>query len=190
MSIQLSKGGNVNLSKEVKGLDKILVGLGWEERKTSGKDFDLDASAFLLDSSGKCKEEKNFVFYNNKVSLCESVKHQGDNLTGKGDGDDEKLIVELSKVPTNKEKITFVVSIHEAKERKQNFGQIEKAFIRIVDLKTNQEITRFDLSEDFSNETSMIFGELYRAGDEWKFKAIAQGFTGGLEQLLPLYGLE
>jgi tellurium resistance protein TerD len=189
MSINLQKGGNANLSKEVKGLSKIRVGLGWDVRKTDGDGFDLDASAFLLGSNGKCKDDKDFVFYNNLKSGCESVKHTGDNRTGAGDGDDESLLVDLSKVPSHIDKIQFLVTIHEAVERKQNFGMVSSCFIRVEDQKSNKEICRFDLSEDASTEAAMIFGELYKKDDEWKFKAIGQGFKGGLSKMLEQVGL-
>jgi tellurium resistance protein TerD len=189
MSINLTKGGNANLSKEVKGLSKISVGLGWDVRKTDGDGFDLDASAFMLNSNGKCRNDKDFVFYNNLKSECGSVTHTGDNRTGAGDGDDESLKIDLSKVPNDVEKIQFVVTIHEADQRRQNFGMVSSSFIRVEDQKSNKEICRFDLTEDASTETSMIFGELYKKDDEWKFKAVGQGFKGGLSKMLEQVGL-
>ncbi|MBF0108931.1 MAG: TerD family protein [Magnetococcales bacterium] len=189
MAVSLSKGGNVSLSKEAPGLSTINVGLGWDARVTDGSAFDLDASAFLLNEVGKVRSDTDFIFYNNKKSSDGSVVHQGDNQTGSGDGDDEAISVNLDKVPAGVQKVAFSVTIHDADVRKQNFGQVANAYIRVVNNADGKEIARYDLSEDFSIETAMIFGELYRHGGEWKFKAIGQGFAGGLGPLAKNYGV-
>ncbi len=189
MSISLTKGGNISLSKTDPTLKNVLVGLGWDARPTDGADFDLDASAFLVKEDGKVRTDGDFIFYNQTKSSCGSVEHTGDNRTGAGEGDDEALIVLLDKVPQDIHKIIFTVTIHEAEARKQNFGQVSKAFVRIVNKDTNQEVTRYDLSEDASIETAMIFGEIYRHGNEWKFKAVGQGYAGGLGALARQYGI-
>ena len=189
MTISLSKGGNVNLSKESPGLNKVSIGLGWDIRSTDGAAYDLDASAFLLKSDGKVRDDKDFIFYGNKVSADNSVVHQGDNRTGEGDGDDESIKVELSKLPAEIEKVVFSVTIHEAEKLKQNFGQVSKAYMRVVNDATGAEIASYDLSEDASTVTAMIFGEIYRAGDEWKFKAVGQGFNQGLGPLATNFGV-
>ena len=189
MAISLQKGGHVNLSKEAPGLSKIVIGLGWDPRNTDGAGFDLDGSAFLLKADGKARSDADFIFYNNLKSADGSVIHAGDNLTGGGDGDDEKITVDLAKVPADIERLAISVTIHEADARKQNFGMVAKAFIRCLNADGNAEIARFDLSEDGSTETAMIFGEIYRAGSEWKFKAIGQGFKGGLGPLARSFGI-
>jgi tellurium resistance protein TerD len=189
MAISLNKGGNVSLSKEAPGLQRILVGLGWDGRATDGAAFDLDACVFLLKSDGKVRNDGDFIFYNNLKSADGSVEHTGDNTTGVGDGDDEVVKVNLATVPVDIEKVTFTVTVHEADIRKQNFGMVSNAFIRIVNDSNNTEIVRFDLSEDYSTETALIFGEIYRHSGEWKFKAIGQGFTGGLGPLVKNYGV-
>ena len=189
MAICLQKGGNVNLSKEAPGLSKILIGLGWDVRATDGADFDLDGSAFLLSASGKVRSDADFVFYNQSKSDNGAVEHTGDNRTGAGDGDDEAIIINLPAVPADVEKIAITVTIHDADARRQNFGQVSSAFIRCVNADTNVEIARFDLSEDASVETAMIFGEVYRHNGEWKFKAIGQGFKGGLAALAQHFGV-
>ena len=190
MPVSLSKGDNVSLSKEEPGLSMIRIGLGWEERATDGEDFDLDASAFLLDADGHVPSDADFIFYNNLVSPCGSVSHTGDNLTGEGsDADAEVVRVSLNNVPAEVERITFCVSIHQADLRQQNFGMVGNAYIRVINDKTNHEIARYDLSEDASIETAMIFGELYRYGSEWKFRATGQGFPGGLGELARYFGV-
>ena len=189
MAISLSKGGNVNLSKEAPGLNKIVVGLGWDARATDGAAFDLDASAFLVKLDGKVRTDSDFCFYNNKVVAGGAVQHAGDNTTGAGDGDDETIKVELSKIPADLDKVVFAVTIHEAEIRKQNFGQVNHAYIRVVTEVGGQELARYDLSEDASIETSMIFGEIYRIGADWKFKAVGQGFAGGLGPLASSFGV-
>ena len=189
MAVSLSKGGNVSLSKEVPGLKAVVVGLGWDVRVTDGQAFDLDASAFILGSNGKVKDDSAFVFYSNKTGADGAVQHQGDNLTGRGEGDDEVILMNLSGMPADVDKISIAVTIHEAEQRKQNFGQVSKAFMRVSNAEGNQEIARYDLSEDASTEAAMIFGEIYRHGSEWKFKAIGQGFAGGLGPLAQNFGV-
>ncbi|MGR5422403.1 TerD family protein [Vibrio sp. PNB22_4_1] len=189
MAVSLQKGGNVSLEKVAPGMTNCVLGLGWDARATDGANFDLDASVFMLTADGKVKNDKSFIFFNNLVSECNSVEHTGDNLTGEGDGDDESVKVNLAAVPADIEKISVAVTIHEAEQRNQNFGQVSNAFIRIVNATTNEEVARYDLSEDYSIETALIFGELYRHNGEWKFKAIGQGFQGGLGPLARNYGV-
>ena len=189
MAVSLSKGGNVSLSKEAPGLKAILVGLGWDARATDGGAFDLDASAFLLKEDGKVRSDSDFIFYNNMKSSDGSIEHTGDNLTGEGEGDDEAIKIDLSNVPADVAKISVTVTIHDADSRKQNFGMVANAFIRVVNQDGNKEIARFDLSEDMSTETAMVFGEIYRHGTEWKFKAVGQGFAGGLHPLASSFGV-
>lgn len=189
MAISLQKGGNVNLSKEAPGLKKIIIGLGWDPRVTDGSAFDLDGSAFLLKADGKVRGDSDFIFYNNLKSTDGSVTHSGDNTSGSGDGDDEKIIVDLTLVPADIDKISVAATIHQAEERKQNFGQVAKAYMRCSNADGDTEIARFDLSEDGSVEAAMIFGEIYRAGAEWKFKAVGQGFKGGLGPLAKSFGV-
>lgn len=189
MAINLQKGGNANLSREAPGLSRVIVGLGWDARSTTGDDFDLDASAFLLNEAGKARSEADFVFYNNTKCENGSVEHTGDNRTGSGDGDDEALKVDLSRLPAHVAKVAFTVTIHDAQVRRQSFGQVSGAFIRVVDESSGTELVRYDLSEDFSTETALIFGELYRHNSEWKFRAVGQGYAGGLLELLRAYGL-
>ncbi|HXG68760.1 MAG TPA: TerD family protein [Blastocatellia bacterium] len=189
MPISLSKGGNVSLSKEAPGLKNILIGLGWDVRATDGAAFDLDASLFMLNAEGKVRSDADFIFYNNKTSADGSVQHLGDNLTGAGEGDDEQIKVNLDGVPADVAKLAVSVTIHEADTRRQNFGMVSSAFIRVVNADNNTEIARYDLSEDASTETAMIFGEIYRHGGEWKFKAIGQGFAGGLGPLARNFGV-
>ena len=190
MALSLSKGGNLSLSKEAPGMTKVLVGLGWDARSTDGQDFDLDASAFLLKADGKVRADSDFIFYNQLKSTDGSVEHTGDNRTGEGDGDDEAIKIDLSKVPAEIDKIAITVTIHEADARKQNFGQVRNAFIRLVNQDNNNEVVRYDLAEDASTETAMIFAELYRNGSEWKFRAVGQGFNGGLKPLAESFGLK
>jgi tellurium resistance protein TerD len=191
MPINLSKGQKVDLTKGNPGLNNIMVGLGWDVNAfDSGADFDLDAAAFLLGADGKCPSEKEFVFYGNLAHHSESVKHMGDNLTGAGDGDDEQVQINLSKIPANVEKIAFTVTIYEPEARRQNFGQVSNAFIRIVDESTNTELIRYDLGEDFSIETAVVVGELYRNNGEWKFNAIGSGFQGGLAAICSHFGIQ
>ncbi|MDQ2989382.1 MAG: TerD family protein [Pseudomonadota bacterium] len=189
MAISLQKGGNVNLSKEAPGLTKMVVGLGWDTRSTDGAAFDLDGAVFLLNTTGKVRSDSDFVFYNNLKSVDGSIVHSGDNRTGAGDGDDESVTIDLARVPADVDKIAVCVTIHEADQRRQNFGQVSKAFVRCVNANGNTEIARYDLSEDGSTEAAMIFGEVYRAGADWKFRAIGQGFKGGLGPLAKNFGV-
>jgi tellurium resistance protein TerD len=189
MAISLNKGGRISLSKEAPDLKKVHVGLGWDPRATDGGDFDLDASAFLLDANGKVRADTDFIFYNQLRSTDGSVEHTGDNLTGAGEGDDEVVMVDLSKVPADIQKVAFTVTIHEAQQRRQNFGQVQNAFIRLVNAETNAEVARYDLTEDASIETAMIFGEIYRHGTEWKFTAVGQGYSGGLAAMCRQFGV-
>ncbi len=191
MSISLSKGGNISLSKieTTSTLNNLIIGLGWDARPTDGSDFDLDANAFMLKNDGKIRSEADFIFYNQMRSACGSVEYMGDNKTGAGEGDDETVILQLNKIPADVERVTFAVTIHEAEARKQNFGQVSNAFIRVVNKDSGVEIARYDLSEDASVETAMIFGEIYRHNGEWKFKAIGQGYAGGLAPLARQFGV-
>jgi len=190
MGVNLTKGGNVNLAKIAPGVSKYKIGLGWDSRKTDGAAFDLDGAAFLLNASGRVRTDKDFIFYNERKSQCGGIEHLGDNRTGTGEGDDECVVVDTATAATDITKVVFSVTIHEAKERRQNFGMINNAYIRVLDAGTNSEIARYDLSEDASTEASMVFGELYRNGTEWKFLAVGQGFTGGLPELAKSYGVE
>jgi tellurium resistance protein TerD len=189
VAVSLAKGGNVSLSKEAPGLRTIRVGLGWDARVTDGSDFDLDASVYVLGENGKVRSDSDFIFFNNLSGAGGAVVHQGDNLTGEGEGDDEVVIVKLDQLGPDVAKISFAVTIYEADQRRQNFGMVQNAFIRVVNSDGGKEIARYDLSEDASTETAMIFGELYRHGGEWKFKAIGQGFSGGLSPLARSFGV-
>lgn len=190
MPISLSKGQKVDLTKTNPGLTKVHIGLGWDINKyDGGSAFDLDAAAFLLNSNGKVKDQGDFIFYGNLSHVSGAVVHAGDNLTGVGDGDDEQIIIDLSKVPADVQKIDFTVTIYQAEERRQNFGQVSNAYIRVMD-GLSKELIRYDLGEDFSIETALIVGELYRNGSEWKFSAIGSGFQGGLEALCANYGID
>lgn len=191
MPINLTKGQKVDLTKGNPGLKKLMVGLGWDVNAfDSGADFDLDASAFMLGDNGRCPTEKEFIFYGNLVHESESVKHMGDNLTGEGEGDDEQIFVDLSKIPANISRIAFTVTIYESEERRQNFGQVSNSFIRIVDEDSGQELIHYDLGEDFSIETAVVVGEIYKHNGAWKFNAIGSGFQGGLAALCGHYGIE
>lgn len=191
MPINLSKGQKVSLTKGNPGLSKIMVGLGWDVNVfDSGADFDLDASAFLTGANGKCPTEKEFIFYGNLEHTSGAVKHMGDNLTGEGEGDDEQIEVDLSLLPANIQKVAFTVTIYDAERRRQNFGQVSNAYCRIVDESSGTELVRFDLGEDFSIETAVVVGELYKNNDEWKFNAIGSGFQGGLAALCGHYGID
>ena len=189
MAVSLVKGGNVSLTKEAPSMNVALVGLGWDARVTDGQAFDLDASVFLVGENGKVLSDSHFVFYNNATSPDGEVQHQGDNRTSEGDGDDEQVKIDLTKVAADVKKLVFAVTIHEADSRKQNFGMVSNSFMRVVNNDNGSEIARFDLSEDASTETAMIFGELYRHGAEWKFKAVGQGFAGGLAALATQHGI-
>lgn len=189
MAVTLSKGGNVSLAKADPTMKNVLIGLGWDNRSTDGQDFDLDASAFLLKADGKVRSDSDFIFYNNLKSAEGSVAHTGDNRTGEGDGDDESLIIKLDSLPADVDKIVFVVTIHDAQTRRQSFGQVSNAFIRLVNNDSKAEVARYDLSEDASTETAMLFGELYRNNNEWKFRAVGQGYAGGLSSVCAQYGV-
>lgn len=189
MSISLSKGGNISLSKEEPGLTNILIGLGWDTRATDGADFDLDASAFLLADGDRVRSDADFIFYNQLRSADGSVEHTGDNRTGEGDGGDEALKVDLSRVPADIQKIAVVVTIHDAETRRQSFGMVQNAFMRVVNSTGGREVARYDLTEDYSTETALIFGEVYRHNSEWKFRAVGQGYQGGLAPLARKYGV-
>lgn len=189
MGVSLSKGGNVSLTKQAPGLTAVTVGLGWDVRSTSGTDFDLDASAIMCNNAGKVLSDAHFVFFNNLTSPDGSVEHTGDNLTGEGEGDDEQVKVNLATVPPEVDKIVFPVSIYDAATRSQSFGQVMNAFIRVVDQSNNTELARYDLSEDASTETAMVFGELYRNAAEWKFRAVGQGYAEGLAGIARDYGV-
>lgn len=190
MTIKLRKGEKLSLTKEAPGLKKAIIGLGWDTNKYSGGyDFDLDASAFLTDQNDKATEE-DFVFYGNLKHKSSSVVHTGDNRTGDGDGDDEQIIIDFEKIPTHISKVAITATIYEAMKRQQNYGQVSNAFIRLVDAETNQEIVRFDLSEEYSVETALVFCEIYKKNGEWRFSAIGAGFSGGLAALCRNYGLD
>ena len=189
MSVSLSKGGNVSLSKIAPSLTTVAVGLGWDVRTTTGADFDLDASALICGPSGKVLSDQHFVFFNNLTSPDGAVEHTGDNLTGEGEGDDETINVNLAALPDTVDKVVFPVSIYDANTRQQSFGQVINAFIRIVDTSNGTELARYDLTEDASTETAMIFGELYRRDGEWKFRAVGQGYASGLAGIAKDYGV-
>ncbi|MFC4948359.1 TerD family protein [Pseudonocardia sp. GCM10023141] len=189
MGVSLAKGGNVSLTKEAPGLTNVLVALGWDVRTTTGADYDLDASAILLNASGKVISDLHFVFFNNLVSPDGTVEHTGDNLTGEGEGDDEIIKVNLSAMSPDVAKVVFPVSIYDAESRRQSFGQVNNAYIRVVNSDGGAELTRFDLSEDASTETAMVFGELYRHGGDWKFRAVGQGYASGLAGIARDYGV-
>lgn len=189
MAISLQKGGNVSLTKTDPGLTNALIGLGWDARSTDGAAFDLDASVFLVGDSGKVLSDAHFVFYNQKTSPDGAVIHSGDNTTGAGEGDDETVSINLPGVDPQIQRIVFAVTIHEAEARNQNFGMVRNAFMRVLNKDSSTELARFDLSEDYSIETAMVFGEVYRNGAEWKFKAVGQGFAGGLNALAKDHGV-
>ncbi|MCK8615230.1 TerD family protein [Gordonia sp. C13] len=189
MGVSLSKGGNVSLTKEAPGLTAVSVGLGWDIRTTTGADFDLDASAIALGANKKVLSDQHFVFFNNLRSPDGSIEHTGDNLTGEGEGDDEVIKVDLAAVPPEVDSIVFPVSIYDADARSQSFGQVRNAFIRVVNQAGGSEIARYDLSEDASTETAMVFGELYRNGAEWKFRAVGQGYASGLAGIARDFGV-
>lgn len=189
MTVSLSKGGNVSLTKEAPGMTKLVLGLGWDARVTDGQAFDLDASVFLVGEDGKVTNDSNFIFYGNKNADDDSVIHNGDNLTGDGDGDDETISIDLTKMAADVKKVVVCVTIHDAESRKQSFGQVSNSYVRVLNADTKDEVARYDLSEDASSETAMIFGELYRHNEDWKFKAVGQGFEGGLKPLALSHGV-
>ncbi|WP_042200364.1 TerD family protein [Paenibacillus camerounensis] len=191
MAINLSKGQKIDLTKTNPGLSKIKVGLGWDTNKyDGGKDFDLDVSVFLTNANGKVDKDTNFIFFNNKQNENGSVVHMGDNRTGEGDGDDEVIEIDLKSIPADVEKVAFTITIYEAEQRSQNFGQVSRSYVRIVNEISNEELIRFDLGEDFSVETGVVVGELYRNAGEWKFSAIGSGYKDGLAGLTRDYGLQ
>jgi tellurium resistance protein TerD len=190
MTVPLSKGNNINLTKDNPNLKNIVAGLGWDVRETDGETFDLDASILMLKADGKVRSDRDFIYYHQKDSACGAIHHTGDNRTGEGDGDDESIHVFLDKVPADIQKLIICVSIYDAETKKQNFGQVLNAFVRLVDKDKNQEVTRYDLTEEASMHTAMIFGEIYRYQGEWKFKAVGQGYKGGLAELVRLHGVE
>ena len=190
MAITLSKGQKVSLTKGNPGLKNIVVGLGWDTNKYDGGfDFDLDSAAFLLGENDKVNSDSDFIFYNNLKHSSGAVQHLGDNLTGEGDGDDEQVKLDLSLVPQNVNKIAFTVTIHEAQERRQNFGQVNNSYVRVVNADTNQELLKYELGEDFSIETAVVVCEIYKNNGEWKFNALGSGFEGGLEALCKNFGV-
>ena len=190
MSVSLSKGGNVSLSKEAPGIKAAIIGLGWDARSTDGQDFDLDGVAFILSATGKVRTDADFIFYNNKTGASGAVQHQGDNRTGAGAGDDEQVLINLAGMPADVNSLVLAVTIHEGETRRQNFGQVRNAYVRVLNAEGGTEIARYDLSEDASVETAMIFGEIYRHGAHWKFRAVGQGFAGGLGPLARNYGVD
>lgn len=191
MPVCLTKGQKVSITKSNPGLTKVVVGLGWDVNQyDTGGDFDLDATAFLLTDTGRVSRQEDFIFFGNLSHPSGAVFHQGDNLTGAGEGDDEQIKINLSLVPENITKIVFAVTIYDAETRRQNFGQVNNAFIRIYNETTGEEILRYDLGEDFSIETAAIFGELYKYGSEWKFNAIGSGYQGGLAAICNSFGIE
>ncbi len=191
MTVSLVKGGNVSLTKQAgpAGLAAVTAGLGWDVRTTTGTDFDLDASAIVVDSNGKVVSDQHFVFFGNLATPDGLVQHTGDNLTGAGDGDDEQINLRLGELPPDTDKVVFAVSIYEADQRKQSFGQVRNAFIRVINQADGQELARYDLSEDASTETAMVFGEVYRNGAEWKFRAVGQGYASGLRGIAQDFGV-
>jgi len=189
VSVNLTKGGNVSLTKAAPGLAAVVVGLGWDARTTDGKAFDLDASAIICNAEGKVLTDRHFVFFNNLTSPDGAVQHSGDNLTGEGGGDDEQVRVNLAALPAEAARVVFPVSIYEGDASGQSFGQVRNAFIRVVNQADNAEMARYDLSEDASTETAMIFGELYRNGNEWKFRAVGQGYSTGLAGIARDFGV-
>ena len=191
MAINLVKGQKIDLTKGNPSLKKVIIGLGWDTNKYSGGfDFDLDASVFLVGSNGRTNHDEDFIFYNNLTSRNEAVIHTGDNRTGEGEGDDEQILLEFAKMPADVDKMAVTVTIHEAVERGQNFGQVSNAYVRVVNEDTNEEVLRYDLGEDFSIETAIVVCEIYRNGSEWKFSAVGSGFQGGLAALCKNYGLD
>ncbi|MBF0126772.1 MAG: TerD family protein [Magnetococcales bacterium] len=190
MPVSLSKGGNVSLSKEAPGMKAAMIGLGWDARSTDGQPFDLDAVVFILGASGKVRSDSDFVFYNNPKGANGSVHHQGDNRSGVGTGDDEQILMNLDGIPADVDKVVIAATIHEADARRQSFGQVNNAYMRVLNAEGGAEIARYDLSEDASTEAAMIFGEIYKRNDEWKFRAVGQGFAGGLAPLARNYGVD
>jgi tellurium resistance protein TerD len=189
VAVSLTKGGNVSLTKEAPGLTAVTVGLGWDVRTTTGTDFDLDASAIAVNAEGRVYSDAHFIFFNNKQTPDQTIVHTGDNRTGEGVGDDEAINVNLTGLPADIDKVVFTASIYEAENRQQNFGQVRNAYIRVLNQAGGTEIARYDLSEDASTETAMVFGELYRNGAEWKFRAVGQGYVSGLAGIASDFGV-
>lgn len=189
MTVSLTKGGNVNLTKDTPGLTKVILGLGWDPRTTDGAAYDLDASALGVTAAGKVKHDDYFVFFGHLATADQSIVHSGDNLTGGGEGDDEQITIDLPKIPDDITKVVAAVTIYEAAERSQNFGNVRNAFIRVVDASTGTELARYDLQEDFSTQTAVIFGELYRNGADWKFRAVGEGYAAGLKGIASDFGV-
>ena len=191
MPVCLQKGQKVSITKGNPGLSRVVVGLGWDVNQfDTGASYDLDTAAFLLTDTGKVSRSEDFIFFGNLNHPSGSVQHMGDNLTGAGDGDDEQIKVDLSRIPESIQRVAFTVTIYDAEERRQNFGQVNNAFIRIFNEGTGEEILRYDLGEDFSIETAAVFGEMYKNAGEWKFNAIGSGYQGGLAALCANYGVE
>ena len=190
MAISLSKGQRVSLEKVSPGLEAVLVGLGWDVKTVDTEsDFDIDVSVFMLGENEKLPSDSHFIFYNNLKSpdSVHCIEHMGDSLTGEGEGDDEVVLVNLTKVPGEIKKLVFVVTIHQADQRKQNFGQVENAFVRLVDVKTKEEVLRFDLTENYSIETAITVAEIYRKDGQWRMNAVGAGYQGGLQTILNRY---
>ncbi|MBF0165337.1 MAG: TerD family protein [Magnetococcales bacterium] len=190
MPVSLSKGGNVSLTKEAPGMKAAMVGLGWDARSTDGQPFDLDGVVFILGANGKVRSDSDFVFYNNAQGAGGAVQHQGDNRTGAGEGDDERILMNLDGIPADVDKVVIAATIHEAESRRQNFGQVNNAYMRVINAEGGAEIARYDLSEDASTEAAMIFGEIYKRNGEWKFRAVGQGYAGGLGPLARSFGVD
>lgn len=191
MAISLQKGQRVDLTKDRPSLKNVLIGLGWDINHYDGEtDFDLDASAFMTKANGKIGNENDFIFYGNLNHVSGSVQHMGDNRTGEGDGDDEVIKVQLDKIPSDYDTISFTVTIYEAEKRLQNFGMVENAYVRLIDEDTGEELVRFDLTEDFSTETALVVAEIYKRDGQWKFAAIESGYDGGLKALCKEYGID
>lgn len=191
MAISLQKGQRVDLTKDRPSLKNVLIGLGWDINHYDGEtDFDLDASAFMTKANGKVGNENDFIFYGNLNHVSGSVQHMGDNRTGEGDGDDEVIKVQLDKIPSDYDTISFTVTIYEAEKRLQNFGMVENAYVRLIDEDTGEELVRFDLTEDFSTETALVVAEIYKRDGQWKFAAIGSGYDGGLKALCKEYGVD
>lgn len=189
MALSLTKGQNLSLTKTDPGLKKLIIGLGWDPRATDGQEFDLDASAFMLTAAGKVRSVSDFIYYGKTTSDCGAITHTGDNRSGAGDGDDEQIKVDLDRVPADVQRIAITVTIYKAKSRVQSFGQVSNAFVRVVNESTGAEVVRYDLAEDYSTESAMIFADIYRHNGEWKFKAVGQGYAGGLKAMCDQFGI-
>jgi tellurium resistance protein TerD len=190
MTISLVKGQKLSLSKEAPGIKLLRIGLGWDARSTDGAPFDLDSSAILVAATGKVRSDEDFVFYGQLSDVAGSVVHQGDNLTGDGDGDDEQIVIDLTKVPADIERIVITASIYEGTERNQTFGQVRNAYVRVVNEDDGAEVTRYDLSEDYDRETALVFAEVYRNNADWKVNAVGQGYADGLGGIARDFGVK